>query len=70
MSHCPDCEAVCLANATVLLDNGDVIPVVGWFDSDGDDAEPNEAVACYAGPDRDGFWYSIDLSKFESGATH
>ena len=37
------------------------------FDEDGDDCDPEDAVACVAGPDRDGMWVSIDPKQFEGG---
>ena len=40
----------------------------GTQDEDGDDCDPEDAVACVAGPDRDGMWVSIDLKQFEGVA--
>ena len=40
-----------------------VFPVVSWFDADGDECEPEDALACVAGPDNDGLWMTIDLSQ-------
>ena len=47
----------------VVLEDGEVIQISRLLDDDGDATDvPEEAVACVAGPDSEGMWYSIDLS--------
>jgi len=41
---------------------GDVFPIISWFDGDGDECDPEEAVAAVAGTE--GRWYCLDLSEF------
>lgn len=48
-----------------LMEDGQKLPITDAFDDDGDECEPEDAVACVAGPDRDGMWVCIDLRQFE-----
>lgn len=52
-----------------ITEDGQELPVTHWFDIDGDDCEPDDAVSVVAGPDRDGLWLAIDLSAFEGVTT-
>lgn len=47
-----------------ILSDGQVIPITCWLTADDETADPTEAVACTAGPDFDGRWYAVDLTKF------
>ncbi len=51
--------------AIAITEDGQELPITDAFDEDGDDCDLEDAVACTAGPDRDGFWLSIDLRQFE-----
>lgn len=64
-----DIEAVNRAQAIALLSDGTTLPVTNWFDSWGDECEPQEAVSCVAGQEGSD-WWSIDLSQFASTPTH
>ena len=57
---CVNCE-----KRVAITEDGQELPVTNLFDSDGDECEPDEAVACVAGPDKDGLWLSIDLTVME-----
>lgn len=51
-----------------VMEDGQVLPVTHLFDRFGDDTDDdNEAVACVAGPDSAGAWFSIDLTAFDGG---
>lgn len=51
--------------AIAITEDGQKLPVTNSFDSDGDECDLADAVACVAGPDKDGLWLSIDLMQFE-----
>lgn len=65
-----DVEAVSRAGAVAVLDNGERLPITNWFDLDGDECEPDDAISVVAGPDRNGFWYAIDLEQFQPIQVH
>lgn len=48
----------------VVTKAGDALPVTNWYDEDGDECEPGDAVAAVAGPQQDGSWISFDLEGF------
>ena len=54
-----------VALGVAMMEDGRELPITNAFDDDGDDCDLTEAVACVAGPDRDGMWVSIDLRQFE-----
>jgi len=58
-----DVQAVNRARAQAVLSDGQTVPVGAWLDPDGECAPP-DAVAAVAGPDDDGRWHAIDLTKF------
>lgn len=53
----------------VLLTDGTELPITDFFDLDGDECAPENAVSCVAGSDEYG-WLSIDLSDFERKTVH
>ena len=62
---------VAMVNVTTgfaIMEDGQELPITNAFDDDGDDCDAADAVACVAGPDRDGMWVSIDLKQFEGVA--
>ena len=54
----------------VLLEDGTTIPITNFFDEDGDDCDPDEAIVIVAG--REGFGYlTIELfDDFEEVLLH
>ena len=51
--------------AVALTEDGQELPITNAFDDDGDDCDLEDAVACVAGPDKDGMWLQIDLRMFD-----
>ena len=66
MSH--EVAMINVALRIAVMEDGQELPITNAFDEDGDDCNPEDAVACVAGPDRDGMWVSIDLKQFEGVA--
>lgn len=54
-----------LARAIAITEDGQELPITNSFDSGGDECSPDGAVACVAGPDKEGYWLVIDLRQFE-----
>lgn len=52
----------------VHLDSGEALPITNFFNSDGEDCDSFEAVACVAGTDDFG-WITIDISDLR-GTIH
>jgi hypothetical protein len=53
-----------------ILSDGQEVPITAWFSApDALPCEPKEAASCVAGPDFDGRWYAVDLTKF-TGQVH
>lgn len=49
-----------------ITEDGQSLPVTHLFDADGEECDDIEqAVTCVAGPDRDGFWLTIDFREME-----
>lgn len=46
-----------------VLDHDVYLWVTSWLDDDGDECDPDDAVACVAGDDEHG-WWAIDLTQF------
>lgn len=59
-------EAINLTDGLFITEDGEELEIVSAFDDDGDDCELEDAVACVAGPDSDGNWWTIDLTEFET----
>lgn len=57
-----------VARGVALTEDGQILPITNSSDEGGDDCDPAEAVACVAGPDKDGLWLSIDLRLFEKAS--
>lgn len=65
----PAIELISMDGCYVLLEGGTILPVTNWFDDNGDECEPDDAVSCVAG--RDGYgWLSIDLGEFTGNEVH
>ena len=54
---------------TAVLTDNSVVPVTHWFDTRGQDCDPEDAVACVAGAEGAG-WFSIDLVQFCYATVH
>jgi len=63
--HDFDIEAVSRSQAVAVLDTGEEIVITDWFDDQGDERDPDDAVVAVAGPDDLGRWFAIDLAAFE-----
>lgn len=57
-----------VARGVALTEDGQILPITNSYDEGGDDCDLAEAVACVAGPDKDGLWLSIDLRLFEKAS--
>lgn len=61
--------AVNRTRSIAMLEDNMQIPVVHWFDEDGDDCEPPEAKVCVAGSEELGWWV-VDLSLYQERVVH
>jgi hypothetical protein len=59
-----DIYAVNRRHAIAVTDDGDRLPIVNWLDADGDECEPQDAVACVA--EYGEKYLTIDLRRFEN----
>lgn len=57
-------DAINIGRGQYLADDGEIYPIVSWFDVDGDDCDPADAVAAVAGTE--GRWWAVDLREFGS----
>lgn len=58
-------EYVDLDAGMVRLADGTELPITDWFDCDGDDCEPENAVTIVAGSEAFG-WIDVELSRAET----
>lgn len=58
-------DAINIARRQYLAEDGEIYPVVAWFDIEGTDCEPAEAVSAVAGTE--GRWWTLTLSDFSGG---
>lgn len=66
----PGIVAICRARLEAVLDDGEIIPIVGLYDAWGMDAnDPEQATAFVAGPDACGRWYGDAFSSY-GGVRH
>lgn len=70
MTKPADVKAVNRYKELALLDDGEVIRVSDWFDTEGQPCDSEDAVVCVAGPTTTGKWFSIDLTQFKEEVTH
>ncbi len=63
MTHeAADVELIDMEGKRVFLTDGEVVPITDCFDADGDECDPDEAVAVVAG--RDGYgWLTISIDE-------
>lgn len=45
------------------------IPVTEWFDAEGKDCDPEDAIVCVCGDDAHG-WFTVDLEEFKTVTVH
>ncbi|MDW9880494.1 hypothetical protein GOA90_25235 [Sinorhizobium meliloti] len=64
----PDIERISIEGRFVVLSDGEVLPITDFFDDEGDDCEPADAVECVAG--RDGYGWMTIAIEGEAGAIH
>lgn len=49
-----------------ILNDGEIIQITDWYDSDGQKVEDRQAASwCVAGPSADGHWFTVDLSEYD-----
>jgi hypothetical protein len=65
-----DIIAINRARSMAFATDGGLVPITNWFDVDADECGPEDAVACVAGPDSEGKWWSLDLSAFGDQPRH
>lgn len=63
-------EALNRSLRIILLDDGKTYPITNWFDSRGNDCDPDEAEFAVAGPDSNGKWYTIELGEYSHLGVH
>ena len=61
----PEIAMVNVSIAIAITEDGQELPITNAFDGYGEDCDLGDAVACVAGPDKDGLWLSIDLTQYE-----
>lgn len=59
----PDLSAVNIEQRLFCDSDGFVHPITNWLDADGDECEPEDAVAAVAGTE--GRWFAFALSEFD-----
>lgn len=55
--------AINLELKLVVDDHGNVLPITNWFDADGDECAPDDALACVAGTGE--LWYAVNLCELK-----
>lgn len=55
---------------TCCCTNGELIPITNWFDEEGDDCDPEDAITCVAGPMANGKWLGINFACLEAEKPH
>lgn len=62
-------------HGVMVMDDGESVPITNFYDSDGDELEPpfedfGDIFAVVAGPDRNGEWWTVDLTAMEPVEDH
>lgn len=55
-----DVDRISLDGRFVVMSDGAILPISNFYDDDGDECEPVDAVVCVAGTDAAG-WYTIEI---------
>lgn len=66
----PGVEYVNLSKRCVLLCDGAMLPVIKFWDEDGDECEPHDAVSCSAGRDDYGWISCLIMPEDASPFVH
>ena len=61
-------DAIHRGRGIAILSDGQEVPVTNWRNEDGE-CDASAAASCVCGPDVDGTFYAVDLSRF-TGAVH
>jgi hypothetical protein len=64
----PKVEVINLTGRFVLLADGTVLPIVTFYDGDGDECEAEDALACLAGYDGYG-WFGFGIEPADERDT-
>lgn len=62
-------ELIDLEAEVAILSDGSTIPLTNFFDEDGDDCDPEDAVCCVAG-NNDFGWLTISLADLDEPTFH
>ena len=62
-------EVLDLDDRVAVMSDGSTLPLTDFFDDDGDDCEPWDAVVCVAGSDSFG-WLTISLLEVDEPVFH
>jgi hypothetical protein len=65
----PEPEALHLGEELLLMDDGSVLPCVGWLDEDGEECDRFQATVGIAGTDEAGY-YVFPVNMFEAETVH
>lgn len=66
-----DIVAVNVGTKLVITNDGETLPITNMIDEFGEDCfDDDEAVSIVAGPDKEGFWWSINLEDYISKDAH
>lgn len=65
MSH-PDPVAISRVSCSAVFENGEVFPIVGWLDGDGESCDPDDALYCIVGLHDGCLLVNLRLYKRES----
>lgn len=57
-------QAINRTQRSALLDTGEIVEITAFFDSDGDDCAPDDAISCIARAGDN--WLAIDLADFDA----
>ena len=65
----PEVLAINRTREFAILDCDCQVPVTEWYNSDGDDCEPTDAIVCVCGDDAHG-WFMVDLQGYTVVTVH
>ena len=65
-----DVAAINRKHGLAIMDDGALVPVAVWFDRNGEECGPDEAIVAVVGPDAEGWWHPISLAVFEQATIH
>lgn len=62
VSDLAEVDMLDLLGGFVLMSDGQTVPITNFFDEDGDECDPLDAVSVVAGP-HDGLWLSVEVGE-------